>query len=197
MLMREAVEADWAGIWPFFRRIVAAGETYPYPVDLGEEEGRGWWLLPAPDRTVVAVEDDGRILGSAKMNCNASRAGNAAHMASASFMVDPDHSGRGVGRALCEYVIAWARASRFRAIQFNAVVETNVHAVRLYESLGFRVVGTVPQAFRHPVHGLVGVHVMHLPLQAVPSGSLPADCHQSTTRTAMASGRRPRGSRPK
>jgi GNAT superfamily N-acetyltransferase len=168
MLIREATEADWPAVWPFFRRIVKAGETYPYPLDLGEDEGRGWWLLPAPDRTVVAVDDDGdgagRIVGSAKMNCNMSRTGNAGHMASASFMVDPDHSGRGVGRALCEYVIAWARESGFHAIQFNAVVETNVHAVRLYESLGFRIVGTVPEGFRHPEHGLVGVHVMHLPL---------------------------------
>ncbi|MDH6226522.1 GNAT family N-acetyltransferase [Streptomyces sp. MJP52] len=166
MLIREATEADWPAVWPFFRRIVASGETYPYPLDLGEEEGRGWWLLPAPDRTVVAVDDEGggAVLGSAKMNCNMSRAGNARHMASASFMVDPDHSGRGVGRALCEYVIAWARESGFRAIQFNAVVETNVRAVKLYESLGFRIVGTVPEGFRHPAHGLVGVHVMHLAL---------------------------------
>jgi GNAT superfamily N-acetyltransferase len=166
MLIREAEQADWGGVWPFFRRIVRAGETYPYPLDLGEEEARGWWMLPAPDRTVVAVDDAGRIVGSAKMNCNTSRTGNASHMASASFMVDPGHCGRGVGRALCEYVIAWARGSGFLAIQFNAVVETNTRAVRLYESLGFRVVGTVPQAFRHPVHGLVGVHVMHLPLRA-------------------------------
>ncbi|MEU6161341.1 GNAT family N-acetyltransferase [Streptomyces sp. NPDC047130] len=164
MLMREATAGDWAGIRPFFRRIVEAGETYPYPRDLGEEEGRSWWLLPAPDRTVVAEDDDGRVVGTAKMNANMPRGGNAAHMASASFMVDPDHSGRGIGRALCEHVIDWARESGFHAIQFNAVVETNTHAVRLYESLGFRIVGTVPEGFRHPAHGLVGVHVMHLPL---------------------------------
>jgi GNAT superfamily N-acetyltransferase len=164
VVIREVGEGDWAGIWPFFRRIVEAGETYPYPLDLGEAEGRDWWMLAAPDRTVVAVEDDGRIVGTAKMNANMPRGGNASHMASASFMVDPDRSGRGVGRALCEHVIEWARATGFRAIQFNAVVETNTRAVGLYESLGFRVVGTVPEGFRHPVHGMVGVHVMHLPL---------------------------------
>jgi L-amino acid N-acyltransferase YncA len=164
MVLREATAADWAGIWPFFRRIVEAGETYPYPRDLGEEGGRSWWLLPAPDRTVVAEDDAGRIVGTAKMNANMPRGGNAGHMATASIMVDPDHSGRGIGRGLCEHVIAWARESGFRAIQFNAVVETNTYAVKLYESLGFRVVGTVPEGFRHPAHGLVGVHVMHLPL---------------------------------
>ncbi|MCO5990807.1 GNAT family N-acetyltransferase [Actinoallomurus spadix] len=79
-------------------------------------------------------------------------------------MVDPAHSGRGVGRALCEYTLEWARAAGFRAMQFNAVVETNAPAVALYRSLGFEIVGTVPQGFRHPAKGYVGLHIMHRPL---------------------------------
>ena len=79
-------------------------------------------------------------------------------------MVDPAHAGRGVGRALGEHVVAWARDAGYRGIQFNAVVETNVAAVRLWESLGFRVIGTVPGAFDHPQHGYVGLHVMFLDL---------------------------------
>jgi ribosomal protein S18 acetylase RimI-like enzyme len=79
-------------------------------------------------------------------------------------MVDPRRGGRGVGRALAEHVIAWARASGYRAIQFNAVVETNTRAVALWRSLGFGIVGTVPEAFRHPAHGYVGLHIMHLRL---------------------------------
>ncbi|MCX4749791.1 GNAT family N-acetyltransferase [Kitasatospora sp. NBC_01287] len=159
MLIREAVAEDWAAIWPFFHEIVAAGETFTYPVDLTREQGRDWWLLPAPDRTVVAVDDDGAVVGTAKMNTN--QRGNGSHVASASYMVDPAHSGRGVGRALCEYTVAWARAAGFRAMQFNAVVETNTHAVELYRSLGFEVLGTVPEGFRHPARGYVGLHVMH------------------------------------
>ena len=71
--------------------------------------------------------------------------------------------GEGAGRALGgEEVVAWARRSAgFRAIQFNAVVETNERAVALWRSLGFEIVGTVPEAFRHPVHGYVGLHVMY------------------------------------
>ncbi len=159
MLIREATTDDWAAIWPFFRRIVAAGETFTYPVDLDEEQGRDWWLLPAPDRTVVAVEETGTVLGTAKMNNN--QWGNGAHVASASYMVDPAHSGCGVGRSLCEYTLEWARTAGFRAMQFNAVVATNVHAVALYRSLGFAVVGTVPEGFHHPAEGYVGLHVMH------------------------------------
>ncbi|MGJ6967225.1 GNAT family N-acetyltransferase [Streptosporangium sp. G11] len=159
MLIREAVVDDWPAIWPFFHEIVAAGETFSYPLDLGQEAGRDWWLLSAPNRTVVAVDDDGVILGTAKMNNN--QMGNASHVASASYMVDPAHSGRGVGRALCEYTIEWARAAGFRSMQFNAVVETNETAVRLYRRLGFEVLGTVPEGFRHPVKGYVGLHIMY------------------------------------
>ncbi|MER7792359.1 GNAT family N-acetyltransferase [Streptomyces sp. NPDC097640] len=159
MLIREATPRDWPAIWPFFHEIVAAGDTYTYPLDLGEEQGRDVWLLSPPNRTVVAVDDAGTVLGTAKMNNN--QMGNGAHVASASYMVAPAYSGQGVGRALCQYSLDWARAAGFRRIQFNAVVETNVHAVRLYESLGFEVLGTLPEGFHHPTEGYVGLHIMH------------------------------------
>ncbi|OKK23182.1 GCN5 family acetyltransferase [Streptomyces sp. CB02488] len=162
MLIREATIDDWPAIWPFFHEIVSAGETFTYPLDLGEEDASEWWLVKSPSRAVVAVADDGTVLGTAKMNRN--HMGNGSHIASASYMVDPRHAGRGVGRALCEYTIDWARAAGFRAMQFNAVVETNVAAVGLYRLLGFEVLGTLPEGFNHPKHGFVGVHIMHRPL---------------------------------
>ncbi|MCT2588945.1 GNAT family N-acetyltransferase [Streptomyces sp. N2-109] len=162
MNINVATARDWPAIWPFFHRIVAAGDTFTYPADLDEALGRDMWLQPAPARTVVAVDDAGRVLGTAKMNRN--HMGNSSHIASASYMVDPDHAGRGVGRALCTYSVEWARAEGYRAMQFNAVVATNTHAVKLYESLGFTIVGTVPEGFRHPREGYVGLHIMHLAL---------------------------------
>jgi L-amino acid N-acyltransferase YncA len=159
VFIREIHADDWSAIWPFFHAIVAAGETFTYPLDLDEHQGRDWWFLQFPGRTVVAVDDQGTVLGTAKMNRN--HMGNGSHIASASYMVDPAHGGRGVGRALCEYTLQWARAAGYRAMQFNAVVETNVHAVRLYRSLGFEVLGTLPEGFKHPAEGYVGLHVMH------------------------------------
>ncbi|MET9977894.1 GNAT family N-acetyltransferase [Streptomyces microflavus] len=159
MLIREATTEDWPAIWPFFHTIVAAGETLTYPLDLGKEDAQGWWYVAAPNRVVVAVDDAGEVLGTAKMSRN--HMGNGSHVASATYMVDPAHSGKGVGRALCEYSVEWARTSGFRAMQFNAVVETNVHAVKLYESIGFEVIGTFPEGFHHPTEGYVGLHIMH------------------------------------
>ncbi|WP_285789161.1 GNAT family N-acetyltransferase [Micromonospora sp. NBRC 101691] len=161
MIIREAEPHDWPAIYPFFREIVAAGHSYAYPADLSLEEARPWWMESPPGHTVVAV-DGSTVLGSAKMGPN--RPGRGAHVATASFMVDPRCSGRGVGRALGEYVVDWARANGYRSIQFNAVVETNEAAVRLWRSLGFEVLATVPEAFDHPEHGLVGLHVMFLDL---------------------------------
>jgi len=159
--IRDASEDDWPRIYPFWAAIVAEGTTYAYPEGLSLQEARPWWLDPPPGRTVVAHEGD-LVLGSAKMGPN--RPGRGSHVATASFMVDPAQRGRGVGRLLGEYVVQRARSEGYRAMQFNAVVETNAGAVALWRSLGFHVVGTVPEAFDHREHGPVGLHVMHLRL---------------------------------
>jgi ribosomal protein S18 acetylase RimI-like enzyme len=156
--IRGAIGADWPAIYPIFDAVVTAGRTYAYPEGLALEEARSLWMEQPPGRTVVAVDGD-RVLGSAKMGPN--RPGRGAHVATASFMVDPAAQGRGLGRALGEHVVAWAGEAGFRAIQFNAVVETNAAAVHLWQSLGFRILGTAPGAFAHPEHGYVGLHVMY------------------------------------
>jgi GNAT superfamily N-acetyltransferase len=96
---------------------------------------------------VVAVSD-GVIVGSAKMGPN--RPGRGSHVATASFLVDPVCQGKGVGRALGEYVLDWCRSAGFASIQFNAVVESNAAAVHLWQLLGFQITGTVPESFDHP-----------------------------------------------
>jgi len=159
MLVRDATAVDWEAIWPFLRRILVAGETYAYDREMSEPVARRVWMVAPPGRVAVAVAEDGTVVGSASMYPN--RGGPGSHVASASFMVDPDRAGRGAGRALGEDMIAWARSAGFRAIQFNAVVETNRPAVTLWRSLGFEVLATVPEAFHHPAHGYVGLHLMH------------------------------------
>ena len=165
-MIRAATGADWPLIWPFFDAIVKDGQTYAYPADLTTDTARPLWMEQPPGLTVVAVDGD-VVLGSAKMGPN--RPGRGSHVATASFMVDPASRGKGVGRQLGEFVVDWARSEGYRGVQFNAVVETNTAAVNLWQELGFEIIGTVPEAFDHRVHGLVGLHVMHLRLTPLTS----------------------------
>ncbi|MCW7944798.1 GCN5 family acetyltransferase [Streptomyces hygroscopicus] len=157
MLIREAVADDWPRIWPFWHRIVAAGETYTWDPDTTERAARALWMAPAK-RVYVAVDDAGAVVGSAYVTSN--YGGPARGIANAGFMVDPDRAGQGIGRALAEHVLAVAKAGGYRGMVFNAVVETNP-AVTLWTSLGFTILGTVPDAYEHPRFGRVGLHVMY------------------------------------
>jgi L-amino acid N-acyltransferase YncA len=159
MVIRDAQEADIAAIARFFRAIVAAGESYAYPEDLDDGGIADLWIEAPPGRTVVAVDEDGALLGSASMGPN--RPGRGAHIATASFMVDPGAQGRGIGRALGVEALRWAREQGFHGMQFNAVVETNVGAIRLWQALGFEIMTTIPEAFEHARHGRVGLHIMY------------------------------------
>lgn len=159
MRIRDAEPADLGAIVRFFRAIVEAGETYAYPEGLDDDAIAALWLIGPPGRCVVAEDADGTILGSAIMGPN--RPGRGAHVATASFMVDPAAQGRGVGRALGTEALRWTRGQGFHAMQFNAVVETNAAAVALWQALGFEIMTTIPEAFEHPTQGRVGLHVMY------------------------------------
>jgi L-amino acid N-acyltransferase YncA len=159
MEIRDATGEDWPGIWAVMQPIIVAGETYTWDRDTSERDARAAWFPAAPGRTFVAVDPDGTVLGTAESQPN--RQGAGSHIANASFMVDLDRPGRGVGRALAQHVVEQARADGYRAMQFNAVVETNIRAVALWESLGFGILATIPEGFRHPVHGYVGLHIMY------------------------------------
>jgi GNAT superfamily N-acetyltransferase len=156
--IREYTDDDWPSVWPIFREVVAAGDTFVYDPGWSSEQARNVWVVPPPGRTVVAC-DGPHVLGTAHMGPN--RPGPGSHVATASFMVSGEARGRGVGRALGEHALWWAREQGYAAMQFNAVVESNVVAVRLWRALGFEIVGTVPEAFEHPALGRVGLHVMH------------------------------------
>ena len=159
MQIRTAEPADWPAIWPFLAPIVAAGDTYCWPRETTADAARVWWMAKPGGRVYVAVERSGAVLGTAELHPNQPAAGS--RVANAGFMVSPDAAGRGVGRALANFVLDEARRLGYKAMQFNAVVETNTHAIELWLSLGFRILATVPQAFDHPVNGPVGLHIMH------------------------------------
>jgi L-amino acid N-acyltransferase YncA len=158
MEIRQFTDADWPAVWAIYQTVVNAGETYTYDPDWSEQQAREVWVEPAPGHTFVAVDGD-RMVGTAHVGPN--KPGRGAHVATASFMVAEDTRGLGVGRALGAHILEAARADGYHSMQFNAVVESNERAVRLWQDLGFEIIGTVPEAFDHPTLGRVGLHIMY------------------------------------
>ena len=156
LLIRPAIEPDREPVWTIFRAVIAPGDTYALSPDMSREEAMDYWFCA--DAHIYVAEHEGRIAGTYLLRANQS--GPGAHVANAAFMVAPSAQGEGVGRALGEHCLAEARRLGFRAMQFNFVVSTNAAAVRLWQQLGFGIVGTLPGAFRHPQHGFVDAYVM-------------------------------------
>ena len=157
MKIRAAAEADRDAIWKIFHEVVAAGDTYAIDPDMSREEALAYWFS-ADTRTYVG-DFAGGVVGTYILRPNQS--GGGSHVANAAFMVAPDARAQGIGRAMAEHCLSEARRLGFRAMQFNFVVSTNESAVHLWQGLGFKIVGTLPGAFRHPEKDYVDVYVMH------------------------------------
>jgi L-amino acid N-acyltransferase YncA len=157
LVIRPATPADAEAIWAIVRAVLAAGDTYAWPTAPTREQGLA--LMQPPGGHSFVAERNGRIAGTYYVKANAMGPGD--HVANCGYMVGPEARGQGVGEAMCRHSLDVARALGFRAMQFNAVVSTNHGAIRAWQRCGFHIVGTVPGAFRHPVHGDVDIHVMH------------------------------------
>jgi GNAT superfamily N-acetyltransferase len=155
--VRPADESDFEAMWPIFQKVVAAGDSYVFAADTSRDDAREYFL--GPGIVSFVAEAGGRVVGFYKLIPN--RRDRGSHVANASFMVDPDYAGRGVGRQLGKHCLREAKRRGYEAMQFNFVVSTNHRAVRLWESLGFVILATQPKAFRHATLGDVDAYVMH------------------------------------
>jgi len=157
---RRGFASDWPEIWPIFHAVVSAGDTYPYPPDISESDARAAWLSNRATRRITYVAElEGVIVGTAYLRPNQVGLGN--HIANAGWMIAPAESGHGIGRLFALHILEEAQRLGYQAMQFNAVVATNERALRLWTSMGFESVGTVPEAFRHSTNGLTDIHIMY------------------------------------
>lgn len=157
--IRRATADDFDAIYTIFHQVLSEGTTYAYTLEqMNREAAREYWMTAAGTHTYVACVD-GKVAGCYALRPN--RTGRGKHVANASYIVDPDMRKRGVGRALGEHAIICAKEQKYDALQFNFVVSANEAAVKLWRSLGFEVVGTLPKGFDHATKGLVDVYVMH------------------------------------
>jgi L-amino acid N-acyltransferase YncA len=161
MNIREATEKDFDAIWPIFHEIVSAGETYAYPQDTTRNEALKIWLQ-APRKTYV-FEDDNKIIGTYYIKTNQS--GPGSHVCNCGYMVSSKARGKGLATAMCEHSQKVALELGYKAMQFNFVAASNEGAIRLWNKLGFEIVGRLPKAFNHPTKGYVDALVMYKWLQ--------------------------------
>lgn len=172
IMVRDGSMADWADIWPFFRALVAAGETICLPNIMMGSDARILWFGGVDTEVIVAVDPRdkpqidnpdtpilGRVVGSASLRT--ARDGHGRHVARADFVVDPRLRGQEVEKELAIAVLTRAKSAGFRAVEIDPVVETDTDAIAAWQSLGFSIVGTRPAAFEHPSAGLVGLHVLY------------------------------------
>jgi ribosomal protein S18 acetylase RimI-like enzyme len=157
MLIREATDTDFDAIWPIFREIASAGDTYAYSRETSKEEAERLWIR-VPRRTFVA-EIDGQIVGTYYIKTN--QDGPGRHVCNCGYMVPSSARGRGVATALCEHSQTVGVELGYKAMQFNFVASSNDGAIRLWQRLGFEVVGRLPKAFNHPEQGYVDALVMY------------------------------------
>ena len=140
MIIRAARPEDAVAIWSILEPTIRAGETYTLDPDMSESEALAYWV--GADKETFVAEENGSIVGTYYIRAN--QAGGGSHVCNCGYMTSAAATGRGIARLMCRHSLGHARARGYRAMQFNFVVSTNDRAVRLWQSLGFEIVGRLP-----------------------------------------------------
>ena len=143
MLIREHTEADLKQMITIWNEIVEEGIAFPQEDCLDMESGKAFFA--AQSYTGVA-DAYGKIVGLYILHPN--NVGRCGHLCNASYAVSSSVRGQHIGEKLVTDCLKKAKELGFRVLQFNAVVESNIHARHLYERLGFVQLGTIPGGFR-------------------------------------------------
>jgi ribosomal protein S18 acetylase RimI-like enzyme len=172
--IRKATEEDKPEVWKIIKAVIATGDTYTFPPDASEEEMLAFWYAPEkwtyvavwsePPKRAGILSDDlhntgGEIVGTFFLKAN--QPGLGAHVGNAGYMVAPEATGKGVGRAMAEWSLEESRRLGFKSMQFNFVVKSNAVAVRLWQAVGFEIIGEIPEAFDHPQNGMTNAYIMY------------------------------------
>lgn len=156
MLIREATLADAQAIANIILPTIRQGATYSLDADMTEADALAYWM--GADKETFVVEDGGELVGTYYIRPN--QGGGGRHVCNCGYMTSASAAGRGIASRMCKHSLNHARARGYRAMQFNFVVSTNEGAIRLWQRMGFDIVGRLPGAFQHPDKGAVDALVM-------------------------------------
>ena len=157
--IRKATLADAKQIWQILKVTNCGGNTFPFLAekDLEEKAMMDYWL--AKDKHVYVVIENEVILGSLYLKDN--QPGRGSHIANAAYTVSEASRGKGIGKLMGEFSLKEAKQLGYKALQFNLVVKTNQAAIKLWKSIGFEIIGEIPEAFNHKELGFVNAYIMH------------------------------------
>ena len=155
--IKSARDEHFEKIWSIIHEILKRGDTYPFAPDTTRAEAFQIWMKnPA---ATYAAYDEGEMVGTYYIKPN--QPGLGSHVCNAGYMVASRARGKGIGRAMCRHSLNEARKLGFKAMQYNLVVCTNKGAVKLWQDLGFQIIGRLPKVFHHSREGLVDAFVMY------------------------------------
>jgi ribosomal protein S18 acetylase RimI-like enzyme len=157
MEIRRAFSSDKQPVWQIMKAVIATGDTYVLDPETPEDEMIAYWF--APEKHIYVADEDGEIFGTYWLKAN--QPGLGSHVGNGAYMVSPNAKGKGIGRMMAEHSIGEARRLGFTAMQFNFVVKSNDVAVKLWQSVGFEIIGEIPEAFNHKQNGLTNAYIMY------------------------------------
>ena len=157
LTIKTATDEDFLEIWEIFRLIIQTGDTVSFPSNTSFVEAKKYWM--ADDMYTYKAVLDNKIVGTYVLKPNFPGLGS--HVVNGGYMVHPEYQGKKIGRQMTTHSLDEARRLGFKAMQYNLVVSTNIPAVKLYQKMGFKIVGTLPKAFNHMQLGYVDAYVMH------------------------------------
>ena len=155
--IRKYEEKDMVAIQSLWNSIIDEGESYIYTEHFSSDKIAQ--MLESQDAVYCAVNEADKVIGFYILHPNF--AGRASHIANAAYAVNKNDRGVGIGKMLGSHSLRTAKDLGFRAIQFNAVVSTNIGAVQLWESLGFTRIGEIPEAFEKNDGKLVPLYIYY------------------------------------
>jgi ribosomal protein S18 acetylase RimI-like enzyme len=155
--IQKAKDADKDEVWAIIKAVISTGDTYTFEPKTPKETLLKFWF--GRDKHTYVARFNNKIVGTFLIKDN--QPGLGSHIANAAYMVAPTSAGLGIGKLMGEFSLGEAKKLGYDAMQFNLVVKSNTRAVKLWQKIGFSIIGEIPDAFRHVTEGMTNAYIMY------------------------------------